>query len=153
MLRPLCHIPLYSPDPDTCDEQEGNEFVHLPAIVDNAESSANAAKEAAYRIRKLLADPAGTPSHMQYNAIMLIRILTDNPGHTFSRNLDAKFVATVKDLLQKGRDLGVQHLLRDTLTALASQRAGDADLKPLLQMWKKEQEKRPNNSGVRQLNP
>jgi hypothetical protein len=121
--------------------RQGNEFVHLPAIVENAESSPAAAREAAVRIRKLLSDPAGTPAYVQYNAFMLVRILVDNPGHTFTRNLDAKFVSTVKDLLRYARDLGVQQFMRQTLNALDAQRSWDQDLKPLLQMWEKEKSK------------
>lgn len=78
---------------------------------------------------------------MLYNAIMLVRILVDNPGHTFTRNLDAKFVSTVKSLLRNARDMGVQHFLRETLNALEAQRSWDEDLKPLLQMWEKEKNK------------
>ncbi|RAL05313.1 GAT-like domain-containing protein [Aspergillus ibericus CBS 121593] len=121
--------------------QNGNEFVHLPGIVESAESSPNAAREAALRIRKLLSDPVRTPSNVQYNAIMLIRILIDNPGHTFSRNLDAKFVATVKDLLRQGKDANVHNFLRETLDALEMQRSWDEDLKLLLGMWSKEKGK------------
>ncbi|GFF23479.1 hypothetical protein IFM46972_00690 [Aspergillus udagawae] len=123
------------------DNRQGNEFVHLPAIVESAESSPNAAREAAQRLRKYLSDPASTPSQIQYNAIMLMRILIDNPGHTFTRNIDAKFVATIKDLLRDGWDLNVQHFLRETLDAIESQRQWDEDLAPLMQMWKKEKSK------------
>ncbi|KAE8375491.1 GAT-like domain-containing protein [Aspergillus bertholletiae] len=127
---------------------QGTEFVHLPAIVESAESSPNAAKEAANRIRKLLSDPASTPGNVQYNAIMLIRILVDNPGHTFTRNIDAKFVATVKDLLRLTKDSNVQGFLKQTLDALEMQRGWDEDLAPLLQMWIKEKTKiRRTNSG------
>jgi hypothetical protein len=72
---------------------------------------------------------------------MLMRILIDNPGHTFTRNIDAKFVATIKDLLRDGWDLNVQHFLRETLDAIESQRQWDEDLAPLMQMWKKEKSK------------
>jgi hypothetical protein len=130
-------------------EKHGNEYIHLPAIVESAESSPNAAREAAHRIRKLLSDPASTPANIQYNAIMLIRILVDNPGHTFTRNIDAKFVATVKDLLRQGKDPNVQGFLRQTLDALEMQRAWDEDLTTLLQMWIREKTKlRRTNSGV-----
>jgi hypothetical protein len=115
--------------------------VHLPKIVEIAESSPNAAKEAALRIRKYLADPAGTPNSTQYNAIMLTRILVDNPGHTFTRNFDAKFVTTVKELLRAGRDWHVQSYLRQYLDTLEQQRSWDEDLKLLLQMWAKEKTK------------
>lgn len=121
--------------------QQGTEFVHLPKIVEAAESSPNAAKEAALRIRKYLSDPAGNTNHTQYNAIMLMRILVDNPGHTFTRNFDAKFVTTVKELLRTGRDWHVQSSLRQYLDTLEQQRAWDDDLKLLLQMWAKEKTK------------
>ncbi|KAL4876317.1 hypothetical protein BJY04DRAFT_200275 [Aspergillus karnatakaensis] len=120
---------------------QGDEFVHLPSIVESAESSPNAAREAAHLLRKLLSTPNSTAANIQYNAIMLMRILIDNPGHTFSRNLDAKFIATVKDLLRTGKDMGVQRFVRDTLDALEAQRGWDEDLKPLVEMWKKEKEK------------
>ncbi|KAJ5385516.1 hypothetical protein N7517_003427 [Penicillium concentricum] len=119
-------------------DAQGNEFVHLPKIVESAESSPNAAKQAALRIRKYLADPAATPNQTQYNAIMLMRILVDNPGHTFTRNFDAKFVTTIKELLRTGRDWHVQSYLRQYLDLLEQQRSWDEDLKPLLQMWSKE---------------
>ncbi|EAW22418.1 VHS and GAT domain-containing protein [Aspergillus fischeri NRRL 181] len=139
-----------SPEGTILKAVQGNEFVHLPAIVESAESSPNAAREAAQRLRKYLSDPASTPAQIQYNAIMLMRILIDNPGHTFTRNIDAKFVATIKDLLRDGWDLNVQHFLRETLGAIESQRQWDEDLAPLMQMWKKEKSKLSRqNSGVR----
>lgn len=72
---------------------------------------------------------------------MLIRILADNPGHTFTRNIDAKFVSVIKDMLRLGRGLDVQHILRETLDSFETQRAADPDLELLLQMWSKEKEK------------
>lgn len=78
---------------------------------------------------------------MQYNAIMLVRILIDNPGHTFARNLDAKFTSTVKDLLRQGRDMNAQQFLRETLEFMETQRSWDEDLATLVAMWKKEKER------------
>ncbi|KAL4806543.1 hypothetical protein BDV18DRAFT_159715 [Aspergillus unguis] len=123
------------------DQPQGDEFVHLPSIVESAESSPNAAREAAHLLRKLLTNPNSTPANVQYNAIMLVRILIDNPGYTFTRNLDAKFVTTVKDSLRTGKDMGVQRFLRETLEAMEMQRGWDDDLKPLVEMWKKEKAK------------
>ncbi|KAI9369751.1 hypothetical protein BJX61DRAFT_549380 [Aspergillus egyptiacus] len=120
---------------------QGEEYVHLPSIVESAESSPNAAREAAHLLRKFLSTPNSTPANVQYNAIMLMRILIDNPGYTFSRNLDAKFVATVKELLRQGKDMGVQQFLRQTLEALEAKRGWDEDLKPLVEMWRKEKTK------------
>ncbi|KAJ5204733.1 uncharacterized protein N7498_005612 [Penicillium cinerascens] len=123
----------------------GNEFVHLPRIVESAESSPAAAKEAASRIRRYLSTPASTPNQVQYNAIMLMRILVDNPGHSFTRNFDAKYVSTLKDLLRYGRDLHVQHYLRQYLDTLEDTKASDPDLQLLLQMWAKEKKRMTGN--------
>ncbi|KAL4994297.1 hypothetical protein BDV10DRAFT_153290 [Aspergillus recurvatus] len=123
------------------NQPQGDEFVHLPSIVESAESSPNAAREAAHLLRKLLSSPNSTAANIQYNALMLMRILIDNPGHTFSRNLDGKFVTTIKDLLRTEKDVGVQRFLRETLDAMELQRGWDEDLKPLVEMWKKEKTK------------
>ncbi|KAJ5711223.1 hypothetical protein N7488_005379 [Penicillium malachiteum] len=123
------------------ENAQGEEFVHLPRIVEIAESSPSAAKEAAYRIRKYLSSPSNTSNHAQYNAIMVMRILVDNPGHTFTRNIDTKFVAVIKDLLRYGRDWHVQHYLRQYLNSLEGTKHDDIDLQPLLQMWAKEKSK------------
>lgn len=82
---------------------------------------------------------------------MLIRILADNPGKTFTRNLDAKFVVTVKELLREGRDMSVQQILRETLDTFEAQKPDDETLTPLREMWKKEQQKygaKGHNNGV-----
>ena len=76
---------------------------------------------------------------------MLMRILVDNPGHSFTRNFDAKYVATLKDLLRYGRDWHVQHYLRQYLNTLESTKADDQDLQLLLQMWAKEKTKNNKN--------
>lgn len=120
---------------------EGEEVLHLPVIVDSAESSPAAAREAANRIRKFLAKENLPRAYVQYNAIMLVRILADNPGKSFTRNLDAKFVATVKELLRDGRDMSVQQILRETLDSFELQKADDETLAPLREMWKKEKQK------------
>src|ERR1700750_2272241 len=85
-------------------EQQGEEVLHLPVIVDGAESSPQAAAVAAQQIRKFLSKENYSRPHVQYNAVMLIRILADNPGATFTRNLGSKFTSTVKDLLRNGKD-------------------------------------------------
>lgn len=72
---------------------------------------------------------------------MLMRILADNPGHSFTRNFDAKYVSTLKDLLRYGRDWHVQHYLRQYLNTLEETKASDPDLQLLLQMWAKEKVK------------
>lgn len=121
-------------------------------IVEAAESSPQAAASAAYQIRKFLSkDNSGNRPYVQYNAIMLIRILADNPGETFTRNMDAKFVHTVKDLLKHGRDPSVQQILRETLDSLEA-KTYDEHLAPLTAMWRAEKERGSRTdsaSGVR----
>lgn len=79
---------------------------------------------------------------------MLIRILTDNPGTTFTRNIDMRFVNVVRQLLKDGRDMSVQQMLRETLEALQVQKSGDPNLGPLVDMWKKEKEKLEKKYGT-----
>ncbi|PQE31467.1 GAT domain-containing protein [Rutstroemia sp. NJR-2017a WRK4] len=119
----------------------GEEVLYLPSIVEAAESSPAAAKECAYLIRKYLSKENYTKPAVQYNALMLLRILTDNPGKTFTRNMDTKFVQTVKELLRFGMDLNVKQLLIETLQSFSREKTEDETLAPLLEMWKKYQEK------------
>ena len=72
---------------------------------------------------------------------MLIRILADNPGRTFTRNLDSKSVQTVKELLRVGRDPSVKQILMETLDTLSTVKADDEGCAQLNEMWKKEHEK------------
>ena len=78
---------------------------------------------------------------MQYNAIMLIRILADNPGKTFTRCIDSKFVQAVRELLRFGRDPSVKQLVIETLNTFQRERANDEGLVMLLEMWRKELER------------
>lgn len=79
---------------------------------------------------------------------MLARILSDNPGQTFTRNFDAKFVDTARELLRNGRDLSVRQMLMETLDQFEHQKAWDEGLKGLIEMWKKEKEKAYKAYGV-----
>lgn len=72
---------------------------------------------------------------------MLIRILADNPGKTFTRNVDEKFVTTVQNLLRNGRDPSVKQILMETLDTFARQKANDEGLAHLNAMWKQEHER------------
>ena len=125
-------------------------MLHLPAIVDLAESSPAAARAAAHTIRKYLEQKKNNSlrPHTQYNAIMLLRILSDNPGRTFTRNLgEAKFVAAVKELLKHGREPSVRQILVETLELFDEKvRVGEEveggveveGLKGLVEVWAKE---------------
>ena len=121
---------------------QGDEYLHLPAIVDAAESSPVAAKEAANCIRRFLSKDRSNRAYTQYNAIMLTRILTDNPAKTFTRNFDTKFVTAVKELVRDGQDMSVQQILRETLDYFEAEKLADNDsLLPLVEWWRKEKTK------------
>ncbi|KAI9893241.1 MAG: hypothetical protein M1814_000369 [Vezdaea aestivalis] len=119
---------------------QGEEVLHLPVIVEAAESSPEAAKEAAAIIRKFLSKDNNKRPYVQYNAIMLIRILSDNPGKTFTRNMNEKFIATTKDLFRTSADPSVQQMLAETLTDLGK-RKDDEGLQQINAFWASEQEK------------
>lgn len=79
----------------------------------------------------------------RYNAIMLTRILTDNPAKAFTQNFDSKFVSTTKELLRDGKDMSVQQILRETLDYLEMEKLKENDsLGPIVEMWKKEKNKK-----------
>ena len=122
--------------------QQGEEYLHLPAIVDAAESSPAAAREASIAIRRFISKEFATRAYAQYNAIMLMRILTDNPGRLFTKNFDAKFNSTCKELLREGRDMSVQQILRETLDFFENEKSRENDsLLPIVEMWRKEKAK------------
>jgi hypothetical protein len=120
---------------------QGEEVLYLPTIVEACESSPSAAKEASYLIRKFLSKDNYARPFVQYNGIMLIRILSDNPGKTFTRNIDVKFVQVVKELLRVGRDPSVKQILMETLDTFQRDKAEDEGLALLIDMWKKEHER------------
>jgi hypothetical protein len=120
---------------------QGEEVLYLPTIVESCESSPSAAKESAHLIRKFLSKDNFAKPYIQYNAIMLIRILADNPGKTFTRNLDSKFVQTVKELLRVGRDPSVKQILMETLDTFSRDKVNDEGCAQLIEMWKKEHER------------
>lgn len=84
----------------------------------------------------------------QYNAIMLMRILTDNPGSTFTRNLDQKFADTSRALLRGVRDPSVRQILMETLDDFERTKMDDENLVILITMWKKEKERAYKDFGV-----
>lgn len=127
---------------------QGDDITFLPAIVDAAESSPAAAAECARIIRKFLNRDYWTKPSYQYNAIMLIRILSDNPGPTFTRNLDKKFTEVTKDLLRNGRDPNVRQMLMETMDTFENTKGYDEGLGVIIEMWKKEKEKAYRAYGV-----
>jgi hypothetical protein len=118
--------------------QQGEEVLHLPTIVEAAVASPGAAASAAAQIRKFLSKENYSRPHVQYNAVMIIRILADNPGQSFTKNLDKSFTDTVKHLLRNGQDPSVAQILRETLDSLDREKAYDTNLNTLFVMWRKE---------------
>ncbi|KAA8893366.1 hypothetical protein FN846DRAFT_979378 [Sphaerosporella brunnea] len=123
----------------------GEEFLHLPVIVDNAESSPAAAGAAATAIRRYLDARNSSRPYIHYNSIMLLRILAQNPGYTFTRHLaEQKFVSAIKELVRNGRDPSVAQILAETLDNFAQDpaRVADENLTPLRELWAKERGRR-----------
>jgi hypothetical protein len=112
--------------------------LHLPTIVESAVASPSAASAAAKQIRTFLSKENYDRPHVQYNAIMLIRILADNPGPSFTKNLDKPFAETVKHLLRHGQDPSVAQIVKETLDAMEREKAYDTNLNTLFAMYKKE---------------
>jgi hypothetical protein len=92
-------------------------------------------------IRKYLSKDNFSKPYVQYNGIMLIRILADNPGKTFTRNFDQKFVDAIKELLRVGRDPSVKQILMETLDTFQRTKTEDEGLALLNTMWKKEHDR------------
>lgn len=80
---------------------------------------------------------------------MLIRILADNPGQTFTRNLDQKFTDTTKELLKSVRDPSVRQMMMETLDFFENTKSYDEGLALLIGMWKKEKDRVQRQFGVR----
>ncbi|KAL2209308.1 GAT-like domain-containing protein [Sarocladium strictum] len=91
-------------------------------------------------IRKFLSKDYNSRPSWQYNAVMLMRILTDNPGETFTRNIDQKFVDTAQALLKNGRDASVRQILMETMDDFENTKLDDQNLMLIVSMWKKEKE-------------
>lgn len=93
---------------------------------------------AAYQIRKFFGKEHFSYPYRQYNALMLFRILVDNPGPTFTQNIDDKFVERVRDIMRHSQNPSVQQLVRETLIAFNNEKGNEQNLQLLLNMWKKE---------------
>ncbi|CAK7223063.1 hypothetical protein SBRCBS47491_005074 [Sporothrix bragantina] len=122
-------------------DEAGAEVALLPSIVEAAESSPQAAAECARYIRKFMYKDYWSRPNFVYNAIMLMRILVENPGLTFTRNFDKKFVDTVRDLLRGCQHAHIVHFLIETLQDLESKGAVDDGIGRLVEMWQKEKAK------------
>lgn len=127
---------------------QGDDVIFLPSIVEAAVASPAAAAECARLIRKFMSRDYWSKPSCQYNAIMLLRILADNPGPGFTQYMDKKFVDAAKELLRSGRDASVRQILMETLDTFELSKGYDAGLAPTIAMWKKEKEKAYKAYGV-----
>jgi hypothetical protein len=134
---------------------QGEEVLHLPTIVESAVASPTAAAAACQQIRKFLSKENYDRPHVQYNAVMLIRILADNPGQSFTKNMDKQFADTVKHLLRNGQDPSVSQILRESMDSMEREKAYDTNLNTVFAMWRKEKGLMANAAkqiGPRKLN-
>jgi hypothetical protein len=131
--------------------KQGEEVLHLPTLVEAAVASPTAAAAAAQQIRGFLSKENYDRPHVQYNAVMLIRILADNPGQSFTKNLDKQFADTCKHLLRNGQDPSVSQILRESLDSMEREKAYDTNLNTLFAMWRKERGLMAN--AAKQLGP
>lgn len=131
-------------------ENGGEEVLHLPVIVDAAESSPAAAAAAAQQIRKFLTKEWASKPYVQYNAIMLIRILSDNPGPSFTKNFDKNFVSAVKEALRNCKDGSTQQILRETLDTLEANKQYQEGMEAMIAMWRKEKGQKASFAGQQQ---
>ena len=126
-------------------------MLHLPTIVESAVASPGAASAAARQIRTFLSKENYNRPHVQYNATMLIRILADNPGPSFTKNLDKPFADTVKHLLRNGQDPSVGQIIKETLDSMEREKGYDTNLNTLFAMYRKEKTLMAN--AAKQLGP
>ncbi|KAM5347126.1 hypothetical protein ACJ41O_010131 [Fusarium nematophilum] len=138
---------ILSPLTTASPRKQSDEVLFLPPIVDAAESSPGAAAECARLIRNYMSKDYLSRPSWQYNAIMLMRILTDNPGSTFTRNFDQKFVDNTRRLLKSVRDPSVRQILMETLDDFEHTKMDNENLTLLVTMWKKEKEKAYQDFG------
>ncbi|RVD87430.1 uncharacterized protein DFL_001665 [Arthrobotrys flagrans] len=129
-----------APGPEGIDSSaQVDEVTFLPTIVECTESSPTAAQAALNSIRKQVEYKNSKHGYQQYNALMLFRILVDNPGPTFTRGIDEKFVSTVKELYRNTRDPSVRQLLVENLEYCSKK--DDQGLQLLKEWYAKEKEK------------
>lgn len=79
---------------------------------------------------------------------MLIRILVDNPGETFTRALDADFVETMRKLLKHARENRVRNMAMEMLDDFEHTKMYDENLQALVLMWKAQKEEAVRKRGV-----
>ncbi|KAK9456885.1 hypothetical protein V1511DRAFT_495568 [Dipodascopsis uninucleata] len=114
--------------PEKSKESNGDEVIYLPTIVDCAQATPAAAREAIRAVRKRIDPKHGSGSVTQYNAIMVLRILIDTDSIAVQEAIgsDDKLAPILKTVLKNSRDPSIVDFLRDTLVRCASTK-GDVE--------------------------
>jgi hypothetical protein len=99
-------------------------------------------------IKKYLSKDYYSKPSWQYNGLMLVRILVDNPGETFTRALDADFAETMRKLLKHARDNRVRNMCMEMLDDFEHTKMYDENLQPLAIMWKAQKAEAIKKHGV-----
>lgn len=99
-------------------------------------------------IKKYLSKDYYSHPSWQYNGLMLIRILVDNPGQTFTRALDADFVETMRKLIKHARENRVRNMCMEMLDDFEHTKMHDQNLQGLVLMWKAQKEEAVRKNGV-----
>lgn len=107
--------------------------MQLPIIVECAQSSPQAAAEAVRAVRKRIDPKRSTNRAIQYNAIVVLRILgsSNSPTVLDQMEQDKKLPIVVSDLLRHTKDPSVKQELCDTLQFFYEKRSGEQLLQPL----------------------
>ncbi|KAK9319573.1 hypothetical protein V1517DRAFT_332110 [Lipomyces orientalis] len=116
-----------------------DDVAQLPVIVECAQATPLAAKEAVKAVRKRLDPKHASSAVSQYNAIMVLRILVDANSETILGQIgaDDKLATVVKDILKRSRDPSVRELLATTLEHFAFEKPNVAELVELNKVYLK----------------
>ncbi|KAK9241417.1 hypothetical protein V1525DRAFT_393092 [Lipomyces kononenkoae] len=111
----------------------------LPVIVECAQATQLAAKEAVKAVRKRLDPKHASSTVSQYNAIMVLRILVDADSPTILNQIgdDDKLAPVVTDVLKRSRDPSVRELLATTLEHFVFEKPNATELKELNNVYAK----------------
>ncbi|KAK9484857.1 hypothetical protein V1527DRAFT_468831 [Lipomyces starkeyi] len=114
-----------------------DDVAQLPVIVECAQATPLAAKEAIKAVRKRLDPKHASSTVSQYNAIMVLRILVDANSQTILNQIgeDDKLAPVVKDVLKRSRDPSVRELLATTLEHFAFEKPSAAELAELNKVY------------------
>ncbi|KAK9241547.1 hypothetical protein V1506DRAFT_550407 [Lipomyces tetrasporus] len=128
-----------SPTTTRAAAAQTDDVAQLPVIVECAQATPLAAKEAVKAVRKRLDPKHASSTVSQYNAIMVLRILVDANSEIILGQIgeDDKLATVVKDILKRTRDPSVRELLATTLEHFALEKPNVAELSELNKVYLK----------------